>query len=245
MKNTFDSGISDEHQIYGQIGEIRYLRITRNGSGVWHRGDDPSWTAMEYQCRNWYYYCWLSGDHIVEQHIHNIDVINWVMNGYPIKATGVGGRQVRTDPKWGNIYDHFVIDYEFPNDVHVMSMCRQWEGADRKVGEFVVGTEGKSNPRSEITGPNAWKFEGEMVTPKVYEHYELIESIRNNKPMNQAEIGAYSTLTAIMGRESAYTGRTITWEEILNSDLDLFPKKIEFGPVRNRPVPIPGQPRPI
>jgi len=229
----------------GQIGDVVGGQIYYNTGSLWHRGDEPEWTPMEYQCRNWYYFCWLSGDHIVEQHIHNIDVMTWVMDGYPIRAIGVGGRQVRTAPQWGNIYDHFVIDYEFPNDVHVMSMCRQWKNCDRKVGEFFVGTRGKSDPRREIMGPNSWKFSGEMVTPKVYEHFELIESIRNGNPMEQAELGAYCTLTSIMGREAAYTGKDITWDEILNSDLDLLPKKLEFGPAPQRAVPIPGQPRPL
>ena len=229
----------------GQIGDVIAGQIYYNTGALWHRGEDPSWTEMEYQCRNWYYFCWLSGDHIVEQHIHTIDLMNWALGSYPIRAIGVGGRQVRTEPKWGNIYDHFVIDYEFPNDVHVMSMSRQWQNCDNKGGGLMVGTIGKSNASREITGPNSWKFEGEMVTPKVYEHFELIESIRNGNPMAQADIGAYSTLTAIMGRESAYTGKTITWDEILNSDLDLLPKKLEFGPAPKRTVPIPGQPRPL
>ena len=229
----------------GWIGDVLSARSYFNTGTLWHRGEDPSWTEMEYQCRNWYYYCWLSGDHIVEQHIHTIDLMNWALGSYPIRAIGVGGRQVRTEPKWGNIYDHFVIDYEFPNDVHVMSMSRQWQNCDNKGGGLMVGTIGKSDASREITGPNSWKFKGEMVTPKVYEHFELIESIRNGNPMAQADIGAYSTLTAIMGRESAYTGKTITWDEILNSDLDLLPKKLEFGPAPKRTVPIPGQPRPL
>ncbi|MCK4966796.1 Gfo/Idh/MocA family oxidoreductase, partial [bacterium] len=230
----------------GQMGEVLTARSYFNTGTVWHRGEDPSWTEMEYQCRNWYYYCWLSGDHIVEQHIHYIDLTNWVMGGYPVKALSVGGREVRTDSKFGNIYDHFAVDYEFSDDRHALAMCRQTANCDNRTGTFAVGTKGKSNLReAEITGQNPWKFNEEVVIPLVYEHWELIESIRNGKPVNEAENGAYSTLTAIMGRESAYTGKTITWEEILNSDLDLFPNKVEFGPVRNRAVPIPGEPRPI
>jgi len=229
----------------GWIGDVLSARSYFNTGTLWHRGEDPSWTEMEYQCRNWYYFCWLSGDHIVEQHIHYIDLTNWVMDGYPVKAMGVGGRQVRTEPKWGNIYDHFTIDYEFANEKHVMAMCRQWANTDNLVGCFAQGSKGKSKVREgEITGLNNWTFEDEMVTPKEYEHWELSESIRNGEPRSEAENGAYSTLTAIMGREAAYTGKIITWEEILNSDLDLFPKKLEFGPAPKRPVPMPGQPRP-
>ncbi|MFC1557829.1 Gfo/Idh/MocA family protein [candidate division KSB1 bacterium] len=230
----------------GQMGEVLTARSYFNTGTLWHRGEDPSWTEMEYQCRNWYYYCWLSGDHIVEQHIHYIDLTNWVMGGYPVKALSVGGREVRTDPKFGNIYDHFAVDYEFSDDRHALAMCRQTANCDNLTGTYAVGTKGKSPLReAEITGQNPWKYNKEVVNPQVYEHWELIESIRNGKPLNEAENGAYSTLTAIMGRESAYTGKAITWEEILNSDLDLFPKNVEFGPVRNRAVPIPGEPRPI
>ncbi|GAF93323.1 unnamed protein product, partial [marine sediment metagenome] len=109
----------------GQIGEVVAGQIYWNGSTLWHRGELPEWTEMEYQCRNWYYFCWLSGDHIVEQHLHNFDVANWIIGTHPIRAIGVGGRQGRTDPMYGNIYDHFAVDLEYPNDVHIMSMCRQ------------------------------------------------------------------------------------------------------------------------
>jgi len=229
----------------GQIGEVVSGQIYWNGSTLWHRGDEPEWTEMEYQCRNWYYFCWLSGDHIVEQHLHNFDVANWIIGTHPISAIGVGGRQARTDPMYGNIYDHFAVDYEYPNDVHVMSMCRQYSrGADNKIGEFIIGTKGKSDPQGEIFGTNPWKFEGKSTNPYVQEHADLIESIRNSKPVNETQNVAHSTLTAIMGRESAYTGKTVIWDEMMNSDLDLFPKKVEFGPAPKRTVPIPGQPRP-
>ncbi len=228
----------------GWIGDVVGGQCYYNTGTLWHRGDDPSWTEMEYQCRNWYYFCWLSGDHIVEQHIHNIDVMNWAVGTHPVKALGIGGRQVRTDPKYGNIYDHFVIDFEYPNDVHVMSMCRQWDNCDGRTDEVVVGTKGWSNPRNEIRGEKNWKYGELKGWPKPVEHVELIESIRNGKPKNETESGAYSTLTGIMGRESAYTGKLITWDEIMNSDLDLFPKKMEWGPAPKRPVPMPGQPRP-
>ena len=221
----------------GQIGEVVAGQIYWNGSTLWHRGELPEWTEMEYQCRNWYYFCWLSGDHIVEQHLHNFDVANWVIGTHPISAMGVGGRQGRTDPMYGNIYDHFAVDLEYPNDVHIMSMCRQLpRGSDGKVGELFAGTRGKSDPQGEIFGRNAWKFEGESTNPYVQEHADLIESIRSGKPINETQNVAYSTLTAILGRESAYTGKIITWDEILNSDLDLFPEKVEFGPAPKRAV---------
>jgi len=231
----------------GQIGDIVAGQIYWNGSALWHRGNKPEWTEMEYQCRNWYYFCWLSGDHIVEQHLHNFDIANWIIGTHPISAMGVGGRQVRTDPQYGNIYDHFAVDYEYPNNVHVMSMCRQYSGDyDRKVGEFMVGTKGKADPSGTIYGQNPWKFEGPDNNPYEQEHADLIESIRSGSPVNETENVAYSTLTAIMGRESAYTGKIITWDEMMNSDLDLSPTAYTMDTKPpNRPVPMPGQPRPL
>ena len=229
----------------GAIGEItsgtsyNYTRWTR-----WYRGDDPSWTEMEYQCRNWYYFCWLSGDVIVEQSIHTIDVTNWVMGAYPIKALGQGGRQLPVDPRRGNIWDHMTVDYEYPNGAHVIHMDRQWPNCHGSGTTGFIGTKGKYIG-GEITGQNPWKFKGKLERAGVYEQRNMIESIRKAKPRSEAENAAYAALTAIMGRESAYTGKLVTWEEMLNSDLDLFPKKAEFGPAPKRAVPIPGRPRPL
>jgi len=235
----------------GWIGDVVAGQSYYNTGTLWHRGEDPSWSEMEYQCRNWYYYCWLSGDHIVEQHVHGIDVCNWVMGGYPVKALAVGGRQVRTETKWGNIYDHFTVDYEYANGAHIMSMCRQLANCDVKRGNLFDGTKGRSsvgfvigNVGGTISGARKFESVKDEVTPKVYEHWELSESIRKGKPRSEAENGAYSTLTAIMGREAAYTGKVITWEDILNSDLNLFPKKFELGHAPKRPVAMPGQSRP-
>jgi hypothetical protein len=142
-----------------------------------------------------------------------------------------------------------VIDYEYPNEVHWMTMMRQWDKVDRFGGDynsFVVGTKGRANlATGEITGEKPWKYEGENPQPKVYEHLELIESIRNGKPMNQAEYSAYSALTAVMGRESCYAGKTLTWDDMLKSELDLFPKKCEFGPAPDHDMPIPGRFNPV
>ena len=229
----------------GAIGQItsgtsyNYTRWTR-----WFRGDDPSWTEMEYQCRNWYYFCWLSGDVIVEQSIHTIDVTNWVMGAYPINALGQGGRQLPLDPRKGNVWDHMTVDYEYPNGVHIIHMDRQWPNCHGSGRAGFIGTKGKYTG-NEITGRNPWKFSGELERSGVYEQRTMIESIRKGKPKSQAENGAYAALTAIMGRESAYTGKLVTWDEMLNSNLDLFPKKMEFGPVPRRAVPIPGRPRPL
>lgn len=227
----------------GQIGEILAGRCYYNTGFLWKYERQPGWSDMEWQTRDWYYFCWLSGDHIVEQHIHDLDNVNWLL-GLPEKALGVGGRTVRTAPVYGNIYDHFVIDYEYPGGIHVMSMCRQWENTDRKVGVEIVGTKGtavmEQDGRQFITGENKWIYRD----PKVYSHQQeqadLIESIRSGKPINDASRIAESTLTAIMGRESAYTGSVLDWQRVMNSRQDLVPKKFEFGPLPMAPVPLPG-----
>ena len=199
------------------------------------------WSDMEWQVRNWLYFTWLSGDHIVEQHVHNLDVINWALQSPPVNAVGMGGRQVRTAPAYGNIYDHFAIDYEYPNGVHVMSMCRQINGTASNVSERLIGTKGTSNAVSSIRGQTHWRFEGEHNNEYSQEHADLIASIRAGKPLNEGKRIAESTLTAIMGRMSAYTGQEVTWEQALNSPLDLMPRELAFGPLPVAPVAMPGK----
>lgn len=229
----------------GAIGEItsgtsyNYTRWVR-----WFRGDDPAWSDMEYQCRNWYYFCWLSGDVIVEQSIHTIDVTNWIMDAYPVSALGSGGRALPIDARKGNIWDHMTVDYEYPNGAHVIHMDRQWPNCDGSGRAGFIGTRGHYF-HGEIAGQNSWRFEGQLERAGVYEQRAIIESIRKGEPKSEGENGAYAALTAIMGRESAYTGKRVAWDEILHADLDLFPKKIEFGPAPKRAVPIPGSPRPV
>ncbi|MBI4583338.1 MAG: Gfo/Idh/MocA family oxidoreductase [Planctomycetes bacterium] len=199
-----------------------------------------SWSDTEWMVRNWLYFTWLSGDHIVEQHIHNLDVMNWFLGSHPVRARGMGGRQVRTDSEFGNIFDHHAIDFEYPNGVHIFSMCRQIDGCWNDVSEHVVGTKGRSNCGDEIAGQNPWRFPGGGQNPYVQEHADLLESIRHGKPINEARQVAESTLTAIMGREASYTGKVIVWEELMKSDLRLGPEKYEFGPFPVEPVARPG-----
>ncbi|HUU27088.1 MAG TPA: Gfo/Idh/MocA family oxidoreductase [archaeon] len=228
----------------GQIGGITAGRCYYNTGFLWKYEREPGWSDMEWQTRNWYYFTWLSGDHIVEQHIHDLDNVNWIL-GLPERGLGVGGRTVRTAPVYGNIYDHFAIDYEYSGGIHVMSMCRQWADTDRKVGVEIVGTKGtavmEQDGQQYITGQNKWRYTG----PKVYSHQQeqtdLIESIRSGNPVNDARRIAESTLTAILGRESAYTGSVIEWEQVMASKQDLVPKSFEFGPLPMRPVRLPGQ----
>lgn len=226
----------------GAVGEILAAQCYYNTGELWNHGRKPEWTDVEWQIRNWLYFTWLSGDHIVEQHVHNIDVINWALNGHPVKCVGMGGRQVRTDPAYGHIFDHFAVEFEYPNDVRVMSMCRQQDGCCGNVSERVIGTKGSSNCAGLIKrGSRDWKFKGEVPSPYVQEHTDLITSIRKGKPLNEARQIAESSLTAIMGRMSAYTGQEITWDQALNSTENLMPEKLEFGPMPVAPTAVPGK----
>ena len=233
----------------GQIGDIRAGRAYYNSGTLWDKPRGKGMTEMEWQLRNWLYFDWLSGDQPVEQHIHTIDVTDWVMNAHPVRAVATGGRQVRTGDKFGNVYDHFTIDYEYPGGVHVMSMCRQMANVSNHVGAYFEGTKGNvavyQASIKGIGGAPDWKFDGEISIGKAYvqEHTDLIASIRKNQPVNEARRIAETTLTAIMGREAAYTGKTVTWDEMTKSDLDLSPEKYEMGDNPVRPVPMPGQDR--
>ena len=228
----------------GAIGDLVYGRCYWDGSEIWVIEPKPEWTDMEWQLRNWCYFTWLSGDHYVEQHIHNIDVMNWVLGGHPIKAAAaVGGRQVRTAPKYGNIYDHFAVEFEYPNDVRMFSQARQMNGCDNITNEAVVGTLGSSNCRNTIkpkTG-DGWRFRGKESNGYHQEHEDLIASIRAGSPMNIAQTVAESTLTAIMGREAAYSGKAITWDAAMESTMRLGPEKYDFGPYPTPDVAMPGR----
>jgi predicted dehydrogenase len=227
----------------GAIGELTGGQCYWLGGPIWHRGRQPEWTEMEYQIRNWYYFNWLCGDHIVEQHIHNIDVVNWAFGGPPVKALGMGGRQWRTDPKYGEIWDHFSVEFEYANGARVASYCRHTKGAASREGERFTGTLGNAEPkRGAITGKNAWTFEGERNQGMVQEHVDLIASVRAGNPINDAKRIAESTLTAILGRESAYTGREINYEWMLKaSKLDLTPPAYAFGDAPPVKIPVPGE----
>ena len=227
------------------IGEIVGGQCYWNMGGLWVKKKQPDWSEMEWQCRNWLYFTWLSGDHIVEQHVHNLDVINWAIGSHPVKCMGMGGREVRTGPEYGNIFDHFAIEFEYENGARVLSMCRQTPGCTDRVSENVVGTKGSAytdGANGYIEGPNAYKFEGDSPNPYEQEHADLIESIRAGEPLNEGRQVAESTLTGIMGRMSAYTGRAIKWDWVMNaSKLDLSPEKYEMCDLPVRPIAIPGQ----
>ena len=226
----------------GAIGEIVGGQCYWNQGLLWVKPRESSWSDAEYQIRNWYYFVWLCGDHIVEQHVHNLDVINWATKAHPESCVGMGGRQVRTGPEYGHIYDHFAIDYTYPGDVHVMSMARQQEHTQGNVSETVVGTKGTFHSGGyRFTGANKFRYRpAKKDEPYVQEHIDFLASIKKGEPINELVQVAESTLTAIMGRMSAYTGQEVKWEQALNSQLDTFPKTLAFGPMPFPPVPMPG-----
>jgi predicted dehydrogenase len=185
-------------------------------------------TDVARQMWNWYNYTWICGDHIVEQHVHNIDVLNWVIGTHPVSARGMGFR-TRTDPRYGHIYDFFAIDFTYPKDVHVLSMCRQISNCADEVGEHVCGTKGSSVVHHyNVNGKRVWPRGKEFTDPYVQEHTDLIESIRSGKPINELKNVAESTLSAIMGRMSAYTGKQVTWDKALNSQEQLMPDDLTW-----------------
>ncbi|MHC5073288.1 MAG: Gfo/Idh/MocA family oxidoreductase [Planctomycetota bacterium] len=242
-QNSYREVIKRIHN--GDIGEIISGQCYWNDAG-WNgpEGKSENESDLEYQIRGWFHFTWLAGDEIVEQHVHNIDVMNWAIGSHPVKALGMGGREVRAGD--GNIYDHFAVEFEYPNGQRIMSMCRHMDGCTNNISERVIGTKGLAYTDGStdiIEGPNAYKYDGESNNPYVTEHTDLIASIRNGQPLNEGRQVAESTLTAIMGRMSAYTGRAISWDWVMNaSKLDLSPPEYSFDiefPVR--PIAIPGQ----
>ena len=228
----------------GDIGQI----VAAQGYWLWGESDwhlnkrQPGWSDMEWQIRSWPYFTWLSGDHIVEQHVHNLDVINWAMGSHPVKCLGMGGREVRTGPEYGNVFDHFAVEYEYPDGVRVMSMASQINGTTNRESERIVGTRGVALGHGVIEGQNPYKYEGESHNPYVREQADLIASIRRGSPINEGKNVAESTMTAIMGRMSAYTGRALKWDWVMNaSKLDLSPPKYELGDLPVKPVAVPGK----
>lgn len=211
----------------GIIGEPIFARAYWNGSGVWTRPRRPNQTELEYQINNWYYFNWLSGDHITEQHVHNLDIINWVMNGFPVEAQGQGGRQVRTGQTTGEIYDHHMIEYSYNSGARLLSQCRQMPGCWSKVGEHIQATGGSCDISSarifDQRGGLIWESSAKEVAGKGWqqEQIDFFAAIRNGQTPNETEYAAHSTLTAIMGRMASYSGKLITWNQALSSNLSL------------------------
>ena len=208
----------------GIIGDLIYSRVYWNGAGVWTRPREEGQTELEYQMRNWYYFNWLCGDHIVEQHIHNLDVINWLMEDYPETAQGQGGRQVRIGPDSGEIFDHHLVEYTYGNGHKMYSHCRHIPDCWNSVSEHVHGTNGYCNISSgtvfDKEGKQIFKSEGSRDGHQ-QEHHDLFADIRNGVIPNEAEYGAKSTMTAIFGRLATYSGKELRWDDAINSNIQL------------------------
>ena len=227
----------------GQIGQIVAAQAYWNGGdmlGYWKWWDKENRSDMEWQCRSWPWFTWTSGDHIVEQHCHNLDVINWALQGHPEQCMGMGGRAVRN---LGNIWDHFAVEFEYPKGVRVESLCRQINGCTDRIAERVVGTKGYADvDRGVIEGEKPFRYDGPDPDHYVQEMADLIASIRTGTPINEGRQVAESTMDAIMGRMSAYTGRALKWEWAMTaSKLDLTPPQYGWGDFPVEPVAVPGK----
>jgi predicted dehydrogenase len=233
----------------GAIGDLLTLQCTYNTGGLWNVGREPGWSDMEWQLRNWLYFTWLSGDHNVEQHIHSLDKMAWAMKDeYPVKAVGLGGRQVRTGLEYGQIFDHHSVVYEYKDGARLFSNCRQQENTAHDISDNLVGTKGvchiDASKRQGTVRPHGggspWRSGKDDSDMYQNEHNELITSIRSGKPINNGDYMTKSTMMAIMGRMATYTGQLITWEMAWNSKENLAPAKYEFGPLTVAPVARPG-----
>ncbi|UCG50359.1 MAG: Gfo/Idh/MocA family oxidoreductase [Phycisphaerales bacterium] len=232
----------------GQIGSLAGGQCVRIGGGMTSWGPRPrqaGWSDMEWQLRRWLFMTWLSGDFIAEMHVHNLDIVNWAFGSHPVQCIGMGGRQVRTAPEFGNVYDHFAVEYEYPNGVRVEYMGAQTDRVSDRNDQWIVGTRGKAYldfANAIIEGDNPFRYDGPSWNPELKQHADQISAIRENKRLNEGKRIAESSLTSIMGRMSAYTGRALKWDWAMKaSKLDLSPEKYEFGPLEMRPVAIPGQ----
>lgn len=232
----------------GAIGDVVALRAYWvNGGPIWHRGDKGD-TDLERQIRNWYHYIWLSGDHICEQHVHNLDVCNWIMQDHPIRCWGQGSRQQLGD-KSGEIWDNFDVEYEYQNGVRLFSYCGQIKRDWSSVSEAVHATKGTSDPGGNIRPRDGqmWRFREKSIDPYVQEHMDLINAIHNNSDLNEAKQVTDSTLTAIMGREAAYSGAGVEWDDVLNGKFAYAPEELykdpanmKFGEFRTLQPPMPS-----
>ncbi len=233
----------------GAIGDVATIQANDLRGRIWVKPRQKDWTDMHWQMRNWYYFTWLSGDFNVEQHVHLLDLCAWIMKEqYPVRATGLGGRQVRTGPEYGHIYDHHSVVYEFANGTRLFSHCRQQVGCKNDITVYVAGTGGRgivSEHELSLTNQSKWRYRGPKPSPNFYqiEHDRLFASIRSGKPINNGDYMSKSTLLAIMGRMATYTGQVITWDMAMNSKEDLTPARYEWGPIPTPPVAMPGQTR--
>jgi len=234
----------------GDIGKITGGQCLRIGGGMltWSEATQqrqPGWSDMEWHLRRWLFLTWLSGDFIVEMHIHNLDRMNWALNAHPVQCIALGGRQVRTGPEYGNIYDHITVQYEYPGGVKIEYMGSQIDKMTYRQDARIIGTKGMAYTHEGdfiIDGPKPFNYDGPRPIPTIKQHADQIEAIRSGTHLNEGQRVAESTMTCIMGRMSAYTGRALKWDWAMKaSKLDLSPPKYEFGDLPMRPVAMPGQ----
>ena len=213
----------------GEIGDVLSAQAWWNNDGVWVNPRKPGMTEMEYQMRNWYYFVWLCGDHITEQHVHNIDVINWAVDGFPVTAQGMGGREVRKGKDYGEIFDHHYVEFQYGDGTILNSQCRHIKGTMSKVDELIIGTKGKiffdDGRITDLKGKTIYQFDKKMENqPYQAEHDELFAAIAKGEyKFMDAERGAKSTMTSILGRMATYSGQQVAWDKAINSGINLQP----------------------
>jgi len=238
----------------GAIGDLVAMRAYWNGNTPWvrKRADlearyGRKLTEMEYQMRNWYYFNWICGDHITEQHIHNLDVINWLKGDFPVKANGMGGAEVRVGIDYGEIFDHHAVEFTYADGSKMFSQCRHQVNCWNSVSEHAHGSKGTADiGRYTITGDNAWRFRGQGKNPYQQEHDDLFRAIRNNEDYNEAEYGAKSSMTSILGRTATYSGKEVQWDDAINSEISIMPESFEWdAPMKSNPGPDGLYPRPV
>jgi myo-inositol 2-dehydrogenase / D-chiro-inositol 1-dehydrogenase len=241
----------------GAIGDVVSGQVYWNGDGVWVNPRKSGQSELDFQMRNWYYFNWLCGDHIVEQHVHNLDVFNWVKQAYPVRAQGMGGREVRKGPEYGEIFDHHYVEFEYADGTFLNSQCRHIKGCFSKVYETVIGTKGRAESNGSIVdlkGNSIYRHRGDKdPNPYQQEHDELFASIRSGGVINDIEFGAKSTMTAILGRFATYSGQMVTWDEALNSNVQLMPAMVDWNTSPPSlpdadgyyPIAVPGKTKPF
>jgi len=215
----------------GLAGEIIGGQVYWNGGGIWYRGRQPNTTEMQFQVHNWYHFNWLCGDHICEQHVHNIDVANWMLDRLPESAYGTGGRQNRVPGQPSEIYDHHAVNFVYPGGVRIASQCRQFPGGDGRVDEEFQGTKGfvKIGTITDLSGKVLWKFQGDSPNPYQVEHDELHDAIRTDKPLNNAVYGTTSSFSAVLARNATYSGKQCGYQQSLELDNRTMPEALTWA----------------
>jgi len=237
----------------GAIGEIKFLRVYWNGGGIWNRKRERGMTELQYQVHNWYHFCWLSGDNICEQHIHNIDVGNWVLgDDHPVEANGMGGCTARYRGELrgtGQIFDHHFVEFVYANGVRMFSQCRHMANCFNSVSEFAHGTKGVADCSGRIDGENSWRYTGPNPNGHQQEQIDLVAALRAGKRYNEGYYGANSSMTAVLGRMATYSGKVVKWDEAVEKGKSEFPKELRWdAPATvsknaegDYPIPMPGE----